>query len=181
MGSSFAIMMLLALWCSACHPLITTTKPLINTPRTVSHLFKDLVVDHEDDLRADIVSIQKKEGLESFLDKDERLCIIKVYAPFCKACKAFGRSFLKLALEEGDGLNSLRQVQREGQARFGQLEYSANAKLCKELKVKRMPLVLIYRGRQTGLDPVSTIECKGHGAVEVIKKEMEQITARENA
>ncbi|EJK51008.1 hypothetical protein THAOC_29863, partial [Thalassiosira oceanica] len=125
-----------------------------------------LVVDHEDDLRADIVSIQKKEGLESFLDKDERLCIIKVYAPFCKACKAFGRSFLKLALEEGDGLNSLRQVQREGRARFGQLEYSANAKTV---------------GRQNGLDPVSTIECKGHGAVEVIKKEMEQITARENA
>lgn len=43
-----------------------------------------------------------------------------------------------------------------------------------------VPLVLIFNGRQKSLDPVSMIECKGHGAVDAIKKEMEQILAGEN-
>ena len=98
---SARIALMLAL-CSACHSLVTTmigrSPSLVNAkPRTL-RLFKDLVVDHEDDLRADIISIEKKEGLESFLDKDERLCVVKVYAPFCKACKAFGRTFLKVSI-----------------------------------------------------------------------------------
>jgi len=48
------------------------------------------------------------------------------------------------------------------------------------LKIKRMPLVLLFRGRQNGLVPVKVIECKGHGAVNTIKNEMEKISAREN-
>jgi len=94
--SSLAIAVMLAL-CSACHSFIVIRRD-IDKPLTDLQLFKDLVGDHEDDLRADIVSIQKREGLESFLEKDERLCVIKVYAPFCKACKAFGKTFLKLAM-----------------------------------------------------------------------------------
>ena len=56
-------------------------------------IFRELVTNDEIDLRANITSIQKKDGFEKFLQEDERLCLVKFYAPFCKACKAFGKKF----------------------------------------------------------------------------------------
>ncbi len=47
--------------------------------RTISpvHLFRDLVGDDEEDLRADIVVIREQLGMEAFLKVDDRLCVIK--------------------------------------------------------------------------------------------------------
>ena len=84
--------------------------PTRSKPRNASHLqmiFRELVSNDEIDLRVNITSIQKKDGLEKFLHEDDRLCVIKFYAPFCKACKAFGKKFRKLAIERGDAINSI--------------------------------------------------------------------------
>ena len=76
------------------------------------HLFRELISDDEEDLRADISVIEKQDGLDEFLNVDDRICVIKrvylvflfvcsvyadvhlmyiicarFYAPFCKACR----------------------------------------------------------------------------------------------
>ena len=40
-------------------------------------LFKELISDADEDLRADIAVIKKQEGLDEFLKVDNRLCVIK--------------------------------------------------------------------------------------------------------
>lgn len=83
----------------------------------------------------------------------------RLFAPYCKACKAFGVKFRKLALEKGDKINAAGVVVHHGIARFGEIEYSSNIKLCKHLKVKKFPTVLIYRGGKEG-ELIGEIDCK---------------------
>ncbi len=128
-------------------------------------IFRELVSNDEIDLRVNITSIQKKDGLEKFLHEDDRLCVIKFYAPFCKACKAFGKKFRKLAIERGDAINTIGEIARHGDARFGEIDFSS--KLVKELGIKKFPTVLIYRGS----DMLSQITCK-NDAIEKITEEM---------
>jgi hypothetical protein len=45
-------------------------------PRPV-YLFRELISDDEEDLRADIAVIREQVGLEAFLRVDDRLCVIK--------------------------------------------------------------------------------------------------------
>ncbi|KAL7446499.1 hypothetical protein ACHAXM_010214 [Skeletonema potamos] len=137
-----------------------------------SHLqmiFRELISNDEDDLRVDIASIKKKDGLEKFLKEDDRLCVIKFYAPFCKACKAFGKKFRKLAIDRGDAINSIGEVARRGDARFGEIEYSSNTQLMKELGITKFPTVVIYRGSEL----LSEISCK-HDAIEKITAQMDE-------
>eukprot|EP00984_Skeletonema_dohrnii_P003804 scaffold1310_cov128-Skeletonema_dohrnii-CCMP3373.AAC.7 len=131
-------------------------------------IFRDLVSNDEIDLRVSITSIQKKDDFEKFLQEDDRLCVIKFYAPFCKACKAFGKKFRKLAIDRGDPINSIGEVARHGDARFGEIEQVGNSKLVKELGIKKFPTVLIYRGSEK----LSEITCK-NDAIEKITAEMD--------
>ena len=158
-----------------CHSFTTTSTvhgyPTHHAKRRTSHLqmiFRELVTNDEIDLRANITSIQKKDGFENFLQEDERLCLVKFYAPFCKACKAFGKKFRKLAIERGDAINSIGEIARHGDARFGEIDFSSG--LVKELGIKKFPTVVIYRGL-TG-EVLSEITCK-NDAIEKITAEID--------
>ena len=61
------------------------------------HLFSEFVSNDDEDLRPNIYIIEKQSGLDKFLNEDDRLCVIKLYAPYCKACKAFGVKFRKVS------------------------------------------------------------------------------------
>ena len=156
---------------STVHDLQYASNNRSHTKRRTSHLqmiFRELVTNDEIDLRANITSIQKKDGFENFLQEDERLCLVKFYAPFCKACKAFGKKFRKLAIERGDAINSIGDIARHGDARFGEIDFSSG--LVKELGIKKFPTVVIYRGL-TG-EVLSEITCK-NDAIEKITAEMD--------
>jgi hypothetical protein len=141
------------------------------TTITQLHFFHDLVLDDDEDLRTDIVTIDDQAGLESFLRYDTRLCVIKFYAPFCKACNIFRTKFHKLAFDRGDRRNTIGDVVHTGDVRFGQVEYSSkNVKLCKSLSITTFPSVLIFRGGENNTTsggggntlrlPLSEIVCK---------------------
>lgn len=134
------------------------------------HLFSEFVSNDDQDLRPDIYIIKKQTGFDEFLNIDERICVIKLYAPYCKACKAFGVKFRKLAIDRGDGVNAMGQTVRIGDARFGDLEYSSNVKLCKDLAVKAFPTVLIYQNGKR----LREIRCKSN-AIQQIESEMDQL------
>lgn len=59
-----------------------------------------LVLDDDADLRTYIVTIDKQSGLDIFLQQDERLCVIKFYAPFVMHVRSFAVSFVNLHLIE---------------------------------------------------------------------------------
>eukprot|EP00804_Cyclotella_cryptica_P010734 CCRYP_005512-RA/>CCRYP_005512-RA protein AED:0.02 eAED:0.02 QI:192/1/1/1/0.5/0.33/3/1284/188 len=136
-------------------------------------VFRELITDDQEDLRADISVIIKQDGLNRFLQADHRLCVIKLYAPYCKACKAFGVKFRKLALEKGDRINAAGDVVHPGIARFGEIEYSSNIKLCKHLDVKKFPTVLIYRGGKES-ELIGEIDCKNI-SIENLVSEMDNV------
>lgn len=145
----------------------------VRRKRSNLSLFRELISDDEEDLRPAISTIVKQDGMEKFLQADDRLCVIKLYAPFCKACKAFGVKFRRLALERGDRINAAGEVVHTGSARFGEIEYSSNIKLCKYLNVKKFPTVLIYHG---GSDEqrVGEIDCRNI-SIEKLLSEMDQV------
>ena len=72
----------------------------------------------------------------------------RFYATWCKSCQKFGQKYRHLAFEEGDHVNIEGETIHTGNVRFAEAEYSASAKLCKSLKVKKLPTVHMYkRGR----------------------------------
>jgi len=80
--------------------------------------------------------ITKVEELDDFLEfiaEDERLCIVKFYASWCKSCHKFGVKYRKLASE------------REGQVRFAEVEYGKSTSLCKTLKIRKLPYIMIHK------------------------------------
>eukprot|EP00585_Thalassiosira_rotula_P025211 CAMPEP_0196238050 /NCGR_PEP_ID=MMETSP0913-20130531/6860_1 /TAXON_ID=49265 /ORGANISM="Thalassiosira rotula, Strain GSO102" /LENGTH=184 /DNA_ID=CAMNT_0041519715 /DNA_START=100 /DNA_END=655 /DNA_ORIENTATION=+ len=132
-----------------------------------------------EDLRAEITAIEKPDGLDSFLQEDDRLCVIKLHAPYCKACRAFGIKFRKIAMEKGDLINTAKEKVRAGDARFGAIDYASNVKLCKNLGVKKFPTVLIFRGGEKGTgggrgEKLREIVCK-QSAVEDIVGEIDEL------
>lgn len=62
------------------------------------------------------------------------------------------------------------QTVRIGDARFGDLEYRSNVKLCKDLAVKAFPTVLIYHNGER----LREIRCKSN-AIQQIESEMDQL------
>jgi hypothetical protein len=98
---------------------------------------------------------------------------IRLYAPFCKACRAFGVKFRKLASQKGDRVNAAREIVRSGKVRFGEIEYTSNIKLCKNLGVNKFPSVLIFRGGSKS-ERLTEIVCKPKTTMEDIIAEMEQ-------
>ena len=83
--ATFACTIIIA-YTTTCHSFATTNHVIhlhhhLKTHRkSNSHsfnLFRELISDREEDLRADIQVIKKQDGLDSFLEVDDRLCVIK--------------------------------------------------------------------------------------------------------
>ena len=120
-------------------------------------LFGKAADDDEDRSRPNIVVIRTHEDYVNFLEEDDRLCIIKYYATWCKSCQRFGAKYRHLAFDEGDRINSEGQIYHTGGVRFAEVEYAASAKLCKTLKVKKLPTVHMHR---KGSGRIADICCK---------------------
>lgn len=156
--------------------LITSSSPLSSEKNTYGLLFskavgttdgsdRDGTVDN-DRSRPKIVKIQTHQEYLNFLEEDDRLCVVKFYASWCKSCKRFGISFRQLAFETGDHItNSIvnngdgdeEEVLHSGKVRFAEVEYSQNARLCKSLKIKKLPTVHYYK---RGVGKLSELTCK---------------------
>eukprot|EP00816_Leptocylindrus_hargravesii_P009635 CAMPEP_0196802456 /NCGR_PEP_ID=MMETSP1362-20130617/2066_1 /TAXON_ID=163516 /ORGANISM="Leptocylindrus danicus, Strain CCMP1856" /LENGTH=253 /DNA_ID=CAMNT_0042173759 /DNA_START=67 /DNA_END=831 /DNA_ORIENTATION=+ len=98
----------------------------------------------------DVFVINSTNDLIDFLSKDDRLCIIKFHAKWCKSCQKFGLRYEKLASVYADILDPKvkSRVLDEGKVRFAEVEFSANAKMCRALGIKRLPYVHFYRGAE---------------------------------
>lgn len=92
-----------------------------------------------------VVSIKGREELNDFLKDDERLCIIKFYASWCKSCSKFGLKFNQLARNHGDVIDKKGHVVKEGEMRFAEIEYGQNIELCKAIGIKKLPFVQLYK------------------------------------
>lgn len=120
-------------------------------------LFSAAADDEANRSRPKIVVIKNHEDYVKFLEEDDRLCVIKFYASWCKSCRKFGIKFRHLAFEEGDLVDADGSAFRSGEVRFAEAEYSTSAKLCKSLKVRKLPTVHMYR---KGEGKISDMTCK---------------------
>lgn len=83
------IVIMMACTMSACHSFTSSSLPVhmmcheqsISFQRRLStsslYLFRELISNDEEDLRADIAVIREQVGLDEFLKVDDRLCVIK--------------------------------------------------------------------------------------------------------
>ena len=131
-------------------------RPVINENTSIL-LFSRVNEDDDDRSRPNIVKIQSHQDYVDFLQEDDRLCLVKFYASWCKSCKRFGVSFRHLAFEEGDHLNPDGEVVHVGNVRFAEVEYSQCAQLCKTLKVRKLPTVHYHK---KGNGKLSELTCK---------------------
>jgi len=139
-------------------PRHSEQRPIINENTSVTLFSRASNFDDDDDRsRPNIVKIQTHQDYVDFLQEDDRLCLVKFYASWCKSCKRFGVSYRHLAFEEGDHLNPNGDVVHVGNVRFAEVEYSQNAKLCKSLKVRKLPTVHYYK---RGGGKLSELTCK---------------------
>ena len=79
------------------------------------------------------------------------------FADWCKSCRKFGEKYRHLAHDLGDVVDLDGGVVRSGGVRFAEVEYTASARLCKILKVNKLPTVHIYRA---GSGKVVDMTCK---------------------
>eukprot|EP00984_Skeletonema_dohrnii_P035100 scaffold34616_cov159-Skeletonema_dohrnii-CCMP3373.AAC.5 len=139
-------------------PRHSEQRSIINENTSVLLSSRASNIDDDDDRsRPNIVKIQTHQDYVDFLQEDDRLCLVKFYASWCKSCKRFGVSYRHLAFEEGDHLNPNGDVVHVGNVRFAEVEYSQNAKLCKSLKVRKLPTVHYYK---RGGGKLSELTCK---------------------
>ncbi len=71
-----------------------------------------------------ILEIGSPTELKNFVDMDDRVSVIKVYASWCRTCKAFDPRFRKVACTWGT-VNGQKAFQTEysDTVRFAQMEY----------------------------------------------------------
>jgi len=93
-----------------------------------------------------IVRIESSEDYINFLKEDDRICVIKFHASWCKSCQKMGVMFRHLAMEEGDLCNKKNELVQSGSVRFAEIEFGANTKLCRTLGIKRLPSVHLHKG-----------------------------------
>eukprot|EP00579_Thalassiosira_antarctica_P000564 CAMPEP_0201873714 /NCGR_PEP_ID=MMETSP0902-20130614/6147_1 /ASSEMBLY_ACC=CAM_ASM_000551 /TAXON_ID=420261 /ORGANISM="Thalassiosira antarctica, Strain CCMP982" /LENGTH=266 /DNA_ID=CAMNT_0048400387 /DNA_START=66 /DNA_END=866 /DNA_ORIENTATION=+ len=120
-------------------------------------LFGQVTNDDEDHSCPSIVVIKTHEDYVKFLEEDDRLCVVKFYATWCKSCQKFGKKFRHLAFDEGDHINTEGSILHLSKVRFAQVEYSASTTLCKSLKVNKLPTVHMYR---KGKGKIADMTCK---------------------
>jgi len=108
--------------------------------------------------RSTIFKIQQPEELLDFISEDDRLCVIKVYASWCQACKKFDLRYRKLASKYSDKYTTNAkgttpaEIKQQGKIRFAELQYDnpQNEDLCDSvLGTTSFPYILIYK-RQEG-------------------------------
>mmetsp|Transcript_13993 Transcript_13993/g.18374 ORF Transcript_13993/g.18374 Transcript_13993/m.18374 type:complete len:278 (-) Transcript_13993:286-1119(-) len=100
-----------------------------------------------------ITTVNSLDEFLEFIQEDDRLCVIKFHASWCKSCQKFGVQFRHIAMENGDKVNSDGIVATTGNVRFAQVEFGANTILCKSLGIKKLPTVHFYKqphGKLTG-------------------------------
>lgn len=98
-----------------------------------------------------IAKIDTVESIDDFLNyisEDERLCIVKFRASWCKSCQKFDVHFKKLANEVTDKVDPSRpnEIIERGKVKMIDVEYTANKKLCKTLGIKKLPYIHMYKG-----------------------------------
>jgi len=120
-------------------------------------MFGKVTSDEEVRGRPNIVVIKNHEDYVNFLEEDDRLCIIKFYANWCKSCQKFGIKYRRLAYEEGDHIDIAGSMVHMGKVRFAEAEYSASAELCKSLQVRKLPTVHMFR---KGEGKIADMTCK---------------------
>lgn len=148
----------LSSFCSAfqCAP---SAFPSVGSRREASIMFGKFTYNEDErhHSRPNIVVINTHEQYIKFLEEeDDRVCVIKFYASWCKSCQRFGLSYRALAFEEGDRIDADGNVIHLGSARFAEVEYTAAAKLCKSLKVRKLPTVHMYKKGSGKVSDVTT-------------------------
>mmetsp|Transcript_28057 Transcript_28057/g.46441 ORF Transcript_28057/g.46441 Transcript_28057/m.46441 type:complete len:277 (+) Transcript_28057:201-1031(+) len=143
--------------------VLSTTPSTTSSSTTTTTTTKRKVSDQDQVIgtRPRIVSIESAEDYKAFLegdgdDEEERLCIVKFYASWCKSCQKFGEQYKRIAREIGDleevtmsgsSDDEVASVVREGEIRMGEIEYGSNTELCKSLGVTKLPTVHIYSSK----------------------------------
>ena len=119
-----------------------------------------------------IVTIHSADELFEFLKDDNRLCIIKYYASWCKSCAKFSFKFKQLAITHGDTYDSNDNLLSTGKMRFAQVEYGDNRMLCKALGINRLPFVQIYKA---SIGKVDEFVCGPRDFQEKVKKRVDDL------
>jgi len=102
--------------------------------------------------------IETIKGHDDYLrvisEDDDRLCIIKFRASWCKSCQKFDIKFKQLANEVADQVDTAdsNKIVQEGKVRFADVEYGANKELCKMLNIKKLPYIHMYKGTKGQVD-----------------------------
>ncbi|CAB9500273.1 Thioredoxin-like 2 [Seminavis robusta] len=102
-------------------------------------------------VHAPVTVINSPQELAAFLEQDERLCVIKFHAAWCKSCQRFGVKFQGLANQKADWIGNNdddNTVVQPGPMRFGSIEFGANKDMCRALSIKRLPTVHFYQKGQ---------------------------------
>jgi len=97
------------------------------------------------DLSPKITEINGLDDFLEFVAEDERLCVVKFYASWCKSCHKFGIKYKKLAMKHADMMDNVSQVSERGEVRFAEVEYGKNSSLCRSLGVRKLPYVMIHK------------------------------------
>mmetsp|Transcript_11570 Transcript_11570/g.24406 ORF Transcript_11570/g.24406 Transcript_11570/m.24406 type:complete len:211 (+) Transcript_11570:143-775(+) len=93
-----------------------------------------------------ILEIGSPSDLKNFVDIDDRVSVIKVYANWCKTCKAFDPRFRKVACTWGTVNGPMAfQTEYSDTVRFAQMEYEANEEICQLLDATKLPYILVYK------------------------------------
>ncbi|KAG8457278.1 hypothetical protein KFE25_011952 [Diacronema lutheri] len=99
-------------------------------------------------METEAATVVRLNGADDFnaafdVGSDEQLVVVKYYASWCRACKALGPKVEKIARNHPN-------------VRFYELEFEANKALCKELGIKVLPWIEIFKGgRSTKLESFS--------------------------
>eukprot|EP00904_Undaria_pinnatifida_P009536 jgi/Undpi1/5712/HiC_scaffold_2.g00986.m1 len=92
------------------------------------------------------------------------IVVVKVYAGFCRACKAFDRKYRALALDyEEAGAN----------IKFFEMDWMQTRDLCKSLQVKKLPHLELYAGERGRLE---SFVC-GPSKAGVLKEKLDALLA----
>lgn len=95
---------------------------------------------------AKIDTIVDTNDFLKFISEDERLCIIKFRAAWCKSCKKFDVKFHHLANEVADKVDESNQIVQEGKVRLADVEFGVSRALIKSLGIKKLPYIHMYKG-----------------------------------
>ncbi len=128
----------------------------MSTTDTDRHEVNNKILDGEDDNAHGmprITTINSTDDLFEFLAEDERLCVVKFYAKWCKSCAKFGLKMKQFAKANGDLYDDHDgALSHKGEVRFAEVEYSQNVRLCKTFGIKKLPYVQIYKAKHGRID-----------------------------